>query len=118
MAMKKSEIKENPFATATTPSIVTPPKQETAKETTAKAETAKAETTAKKEITAKGNPEKIRMSIYVHKSAKDIIEAVAKAKNASVSQLLTDILDNYAKDNEACAKEFFALQERIQTMSN
>ena len=113
MAMKKSEIKENPFATASTPSIVTPPKQETAKETTAKAET-----TAKKEITAKGNPEKIRMSIYVHKSAKDIIEAVAKAKNASVSKLLTEILDDYAKNNEACAKEFFALQERIQTMSN
>lgn len=114
MAIKKNEIKENPFATATTPSIVTPPKQETAKETTAKAET----TTQEVETPSMKNPEKIRMSIYVHKSAKDIIEAVAKAKNASVSKLLTEILDDYAKNNEACAKEFFALQERIQTMTN
>lgn len=102
MAMKKSEIKENPFATATTPSIVTPPKQET--------ETVEAPSLEK--------PEKVRMSIYVRKSAKDIIEATAKAKNTSVSQILAEILDDYAKKNEAYAKGYFALQEKIQEMTN
>lgn len=106
MAMKKSEIKENPFATATTPSIITPPKQET--------ETAKVVESA----SSLAKPEKVRMSIYVRKSAKDIIEATAKAKNTSVSQILAEILDDYAKKNEAYAKGYFALQEKIQEMTN
>ncbi len=104
MAMKKSEIKENPFATATTPSIVTPPKQETE--------------TVTVEAPSLANPEKVRMSIYVRKSAKDIIEATAKAKNTSVSHILAEILDDYAKKNEAYAKGYFALQEKIQEMTN
>lgn len=106
MAMKKSDIQQkNQFATASMPNLVTPPVQ--AQATPQVVEPAK-ETK---------ESEKVRMSIYVNKSAKAIIEANAKAKNTSVSKILTEILDDYAKKNETYAKEYFALQEKIEAMT-
>ena len=105
MAMKKSEIKENQFANATMPNLVVPP-QVVAPATTT--------TTTDKENT---DSEKVRMSIYVKKDSKRIIEGYAKAKNTSVSQILTDILDEFAQKNQAYANEYFALQDKIKAMT-
>ena len=57
------------------------------------------------------------MSIYVKKDSKRIIEGYAKAKNTSVSQILTDILDEFAQKNQAYANEYFALQDKIKAMT-
>ena len=105
MAMKKSEIKENQFANATMPNLVVPP-QVVAPATTT--------TTTAKENT---DSEKVRMSIYVKKDSKRIIEGYAKAKNTSVSKILTDILDEFAQKNQAYANEYFALQDKIKAMT-
>lgn len=108
MAMKKSEIQQkNQFATASMPNLVTPPVAQPVQAQQPVVEPAK-ETK---------ESEKVRMSIYVNKSAKAIIEANAKAKNTSVSKILTEILDDYAKKNETYAKEYFALQEKIEAMT-
>ena len=61
--------------------------------------------------------EKVRMSIYVKKDSKRIIEGYAKAKNTSVSKILTDILDEFAQKNQAYANEYFALQDKIKAMT-
>ena len=105
MAMKKSEIKENQFANATMPNLVVPP-QVVAPATTT--------TTTAKENT---DSEKVRMSIYVKKDSKRIIEGYAKAKNTSVSQILTDILDEFAQKTQAYANEYFALRSMIEQMT-
>ena len=107
MAMKKSEIKENQFANATMPNLVAPPVQQAPQQVVAPATTAKENT----------DSEKVRMSIYVKKDSKHIIEGYAKAKNTSVSQILTDILDEFAQKNQAYANEYFALQSKIQQMT-
>lgn len=107
MAMKKSEIKENQFANATMPNLVVPPVQAQAPQQVV------ATTTTAKE----NDSEKVRMSIYVKKDSKHIIEGYAKAKNTSVSQILTDILDEFAQKNQAYANEYFALQSKIQQMT-
>ena len=109
MAMKKSEIKENQFANATMPNLVVPPVQAQAPQQVV----ATATTTAKENT----DSEKVRMSIYVKKDSKHIIEGYAKAKNTSVSQILTDILDEFAQKNQAYANEYFALQSKIQQMT-
>ena len=57
------------------------------------------------------------MSIYVKKDSKRIIEGYAKAKNTSVSKILTDILDEFAQKNQAYANEYFALQSKIEQMT-
>lgn len=108
MAMKKSEIKENQFANATMPNLVVPPVQQ-----------APQQVVATPVPTAKENSdsEKVRMSIYVKKDSKHIIEGYAKAKNTSVSQILTDILDEFAQKNQAYANEYFALQSKIEQMT-
>ena len=103
MAMKKSEIKENQFANATMPNLVVPPVQQVV---------ATPATTAKE-----NDSEKVRMSIYVKKDSKHIIEGYAKAKNTSVSQILTEILDEFAQKNQAYANEYFALQSKIEQMT-
>ena len=110
MAMKKSEIKENQFANATMPNLVTPPVQ---------AQTPQVQQVVATTTTAKENSdsEKVRMSIYVKKDSKHIIEGYAKAKNTSVSQILTDILDEFAQKNQAYANEYFALQSKIEQMT-
>ena len=109
MAMKKSEIKENQFANATMPNLVVPPVQQAPQQVVATATT----TTAKEN----SDSEKVRMSIYVKKDSKHIIEGYAKAKNTSVSQILTDILDEFAQKNQAYANEYFALQSKIEQMT-
>lgn len=111
MAMKKSEIKENQFATASMPNLVTPPVQAQAPQV--QQVVATATTTTAKE----NDSEKVRMSIYVNKDSKRIIEGYAKAKNTSVSQILTDILDEFAQKNQAYANEYFALQSKIEQMT-
>ena len=113
MAMKKSEIKENQFANATMPNLVVPPVQQAqAQPVQQVVATATPATTAKE-----NDSEKVRMSIYVRKSSKRIIEGYAKAKNTSVSQILTDILDEFAQKNQAYANEYFALQSKIEQMT-
>lgn len=111
MAMKKSEIKENQFATASMPNLVVPPLQAQAQ--------APQQVVATPAHTPKENSdsEKVRMSIYVRKSSKRIIEGYAKAKNTSVSQILTEILDEFAQKNQAYANEYFALQDKIKAMT-
>ena len=112
MAMKKSEIKENQFANATMPNLVVPPQ---AQPVQAQApQQVVATTTTDKENT---DSEKVRMSIYVKKDSKRIIEGYAKAKNTSVSKILTDILDEFAQKNQAYANEYFALQSKIEQMT-
>ena len=113
MAMKKSEIKENQFANASMPNFVVPPVQQAQapQQVVAPATTT---TTTDKENT---DSEKVRMSIYVKKDSKRIIEGYAKAKNTSVSQILTDILDEFAQKNQAYANEYFALQDKIKAMT-
>ena len=106
MAMKKSEIKENQFANATMPNLVVPPQAQPVQQAVATATTAK-----------ENDSEKVRMSIYVKKDSKHIIEGYAKAKNTSVSQILTDILDEFAQKNQAYANEYFALQSKIEQMT-
>lgn len=111
MAMKKSDIQQkNQFATASMPNLVTPPVQAQAPQQVV----APATTTTAKENT---DSEKVRMSIYVKKDSKRIIEGYAKAKNTSVSQILTDILDEFAQKNQAYANEYFALQSKIEQMT-
>ena len=113
MAMKKSDIQQkNQFATASMPNLVTPPVQAQAPQQVVA--TALATTTTDKENT---DSEKVRMSIYVKKDSKRIIEGYAKAKNTSVSQILTDILDEFAQKNQAYANEYFALQDKIKAMT-
>lgn len=113
MAMKKSDIQQkNQFATASMPNLVTPPVQAQAPQQVVA--TALATTTTDKENT---DSEKVRMSIYVKKDSKRIIEGYAKAKNTSVSQILTDILDEFAQKNQAYANEYFALQSKIEQMT-
>lgn len=107
MAMKKSEIKENQFANATMPNLVVPPQAPQQVVATAPATTDKENT----------DSEKVRMSIYVKKDSKRIIEGYAKAKNTSVSKILTDILDEFAQKNQAYANEYFALQDKIKAMT-
>ena len=108
MAMKKSEIKENQFANASMPNLVVPPVQQAQAQPVQQV----VATTAKE-----NDSEKVRMSIYVRKSSKRIIEGYAKAKNTSVSQILTDILDEFAQKNQAYANEYFALQSKIEQMT-
>lgn len=105
MAMKKSEIKENQFATASMPNLVVPPVQQQVQQ--------QGITPTAKE----NDSEKVRMSIYVKKDSKHIIEGYAKAKNTSVSQILTEILDEFAQKNQAYANEYFALQSKIEQMT-
>ena len=113
MAMKKSDIQQkNQFATASMPNLVTPPVQAQAPQQVVA--TATATTTTDKENT---DSEKVRMSIYVKKDSKRIIEGYAKAKNTSVSKILTDILDEFAQKNQAYANEYFALQDKIKAMT-
>ena len=116
MAMKKSEIKENQFANATMPNLVVPPQAQPVQAQAPQQVVAPATTTT---TTAKENTdsEKVRMSIYVKKDSKRIIEGYAKAKNTSVSQILTDILDEFAQKNQAYANEYFALQDKIKAMT-
>ena len=116
MAMKKSEIKENQFANATMPNLVVPPQAQPVQTQAPQQVVAPATTTT---TTAKENTdsEKVRMSIYVKKDSKRIIEGYAKAKNTSVSQILTDILDEFAQKNQAYANEYFALQDKIKAMT-
>ena len=111
MAMKKSDIQQkNQFATASMPNLVTPPVQAQAPQQVV----ATAPATTDKENT---DSEKVRMSIYVKKDSKRIIEGYAKAKNTSVSKILTDILDEFAQKNQAYANEYFALQSKIEQMT-
>ena len=116
MAMKKSEIKENQFANATMPNLVVPPQAQPVQAQAPQQVVAPATTTT---TTSKENTdsEKVRMSIYVKKDSKRIIEGYAKAKNTSVSQILTDILDEFAQKNQAYANEYFALQDKIKAMT-
>ena len=114
MAMKKSEIKENQFANATMPNLVVPPQAQPVQAQAPQQVVAPATTTTDKENT---DSEKVRMSIYVKKDSKRIIEGYAKAKNTSVSQILTDILDEFAQKNQAYANEYFALQDKIKAMT-
>ena len=114
MAMKKSEIKENQFANATMPNLVVPPQAQPVQAQAPQQVVATATTTTDKENT---DSEKVRMSIYVKKDSKRIIEGYAKAKNTSVSQILTDILDEFAQKNQAYANEYFALQSKIEQMT-
>ena len=118
MAMKKSEIKENQFANATMPNLVVPPQaqpvQAQAPQQVVAPATTTTTTTTDKENT---DSEKVRMSIYVKKDSKRIIEGYAKAKNTSVSKILTDILDEFAQKNQAYANEYFALQSKIEQMT-
>ena len=116
MAMKKSEIKENQFANATMPNLVVPPQAQPVQAQAPQQVVAPATTTT---TTDKENTdsEKVRMSIYVKKDSKRIIEGYAKAKNTSVSQILTDILDEFAQKNQAYANEYFALQDKIEQMT-
>ena len=116
MAMKKSEIKENQFANATMPNLVVPPQAQPVQTQAPQQVVAPATTTT---TTDKENTdsEKVRMSIYVKKDSKRIIEGYAKAKNTSVSQILTDILDEFAQKNQAYANEYFALQDKIKAMT-
>ena len=114
MAMKKSEIKENQFANATMPNLVVPPQAQPVQAQAPQQVVATATTTTDKENT---DSEKVRMSIYVKKDSKRIIEGYAKAKNTSVSQILTDILDEFAQKNQAYANEYFALQDKIKAMT-
>lgn len=114
MAMKKSEIKENQFATASMPNLVTPPVAQPVQAQAPQQVVAPATTTTSKE---NSDSEKVRMSIYVNKKAKSIIEGYAKAKNTSVSKILTEILDDFSQKNETYAKEYFALQSKIQQMT-
>lgn len=114
MAMKKSEIKENQFANATMPNLVVPPQVQPVQAQAPQQVVATATTTTAKENT---DSEKVRMSIYVRKSSKRIIDGYAKAKNTSVSQILTDILDEFAQKNQAYANEYFALQSKIEQMT-
>ena len=116
MAMKKSEIKENQFANATMPNFVVPPQAQPVQAQAPQQVVAPATTTT---TTDKENTdsEKVRMSIYVKKDSKRIIEGYAKAKNTSVSQILTDILDEFAQKNQAYANEYFALQSKIEQMT-
>ena len=116
MAMKKSEIKENQFANATMPNLVVPPQAQPVQAQAPQQVVAPATTTT---TTDKENTdsEKVRMSIYVKKDSKRIIEGYAKAKNTSVSQILTDILDEFAQKNQAYANEYFALQHKIKAMT-
>ena len=114
MAMKKSEIKENQFANATMPNLVVPPQAQPVQAQAPQQVVATAPTTTDKENT---DSEKVRMSIYVKKDSKRIIEGYAKAKNTSVSKILTDILDEFAQKNQAYANEYFALQSKIEQMT-
>ena len=114
MAMKKSEIKENQFANATMPNLVVPPQAQPVQAQAPQQVVATAPATTDKENT---DSEKVRMSIYVKKDSKRIIEGYAKAKNTSVSQILTDILDEFAQKNQAYANEYFALQDKIKAMT-
>ena len=116
MAMKKSEIKENQFANATMPNLVVPPQAQPVQAQAPQQVVAPATTTT---TTDKENTdsEKVRMSIYVKKDSKRIIEGYAKAKNTSVSKILTDILDEFAQKNQAYANEYFALQDKIKAMT-
>ena len=114
MAMKKSEIKENQFANATMPNLVVPPQAQPVQAQAPQQVVATAPATTDKENT---DSEKVRMSIYVKKDSKRIIEGYAKAKNTSVSQILTDILDEFAQKNQAYANEYFALQSKIEQMT-
>ena len=114
MAMKKSEIKENQFANATMPNLVVPPQAQPIQAQAPQQVVATATTTTDKENT---DSEKVRMSIYVKKDSKRIIEGYAKAKNTSVSKILTDILDEFAQKNQAYANEYFALQSKIEQMT-
>ena len=116
MAMKKSEIKENQFANATMPNLVVPPQAQPVQAQAPQQVVAPATTTT---TTDKENTdsEKVRMSIYVKKDSKRIIEGYAKAKNTSVSKILTDILDEFAQKNQAYANEYFALQNKIEQMT-
>ena len=116
MALKKSEIKENQFANATMPNLVVPPQAQPVQAQAPQQVVAPATTTT---TTDKENTdsEKVRMSIYVKKDSKRIIEGYAKAKNTSVSQILTDILDEFAQKNQAYANEYFALQSKIEQMT-
>ena len=114
MAMKKSEIKENQFANATMPNLVVPPQAQPVQAQAPQQVVATATTTTDKENT---DSEKVRMSIYVKKDSKRIIEGYAKAKNTSVSKILTDILDEFAQKNQAYANEYFALQDKIKAMT-
>ena len=116
MAMKKSEIKENQFANATMPNLVVPPQAQPVQAQAPQQVVAPATTTT---TTDKENTdsEKVRMSIYVKKDSKRIIEGYAKAKNTSVSQILTDILDEFAQKNQAYANEYFALQDKFEQMT-
>ena len=114
MAMKKSEIKENQFANATMPNLVVPPQAQPVQAQAPQQVVATATTTTDKENT---DSEKVRMSIYVKKDSKRIIEGYAKAKNTSVSKILTDILDEFAQKNQAYANEYFALQSKIEQMT-
>ena len=113
MAMKKSEIKENQFANATMPNLVVPPVQQAQAQPVQQVVATPATITTAKE----NDSEKVRMSIYVKKDSKHIIEGYAKAKNTSVSQILTDILDEFAQKNQAYANEYFALQSKIEQMT-
>ena len=114
MAMKKSEIKENQFANATMPNLVVPPQAQPVQAQAPQQVVATATTTTDKENT---DSEKVRMSIYVKKDSKRIIEGYAKAKNTSVSQILTDILDEFAQKTQAYANEYFALRSMIEQMT-
>ena len=116
MAIKKSEIKENQFANATMPNLVVPPQAQPVQAQAPQQVVAPATTTT---TTDKENTdsEKVRMSIYVKKDSKRIIEGYAKAKNTSVSKILTDILDEFAQKNQAYANEYFALQDKIKAMT-
>ena len=114
MAMKKSEIKENQFANATMPNLVVPPQAQPVQAQAPQQVVATAPATTDKENT---DSEKVRMSIYVKQDSKRIIEGYAKAKNTSVSQILTDILDEFAQKNQAYANEYFALQSKIEQMT-
>lgn len=108
MAMKKSDIQQkNQFATASMPNLVTPPVTTPVQAQQPVVEPAK-ETK---------ESEKVRMSIYVKKNSKRIIEGYAKAKNTSVSQILTEILDDFAQKNQVYANEYFALQDKIQQIT-
>lgn len=110
MAVTKAQIKNNQFASVATPLVATPATVASAREVPAPA-------TKEVEPSSNNDAEMVRMSIYVKKNSKSVIEARAKATGTSVSQIISAMLDEYANKYEDFAKEYYQLQEKINAMN-
>lgn len=63
------------------------------------------------------NNNNARMSIYLDKETKKIIEARAKATNISINKIVGEVLADYASKYKEFADKYYQLQDKINKMN-